>query len=249
MTKVVVVHGELGESDNSKLVLEVPGAEYIGIFNTSLSKVKNNFAPLQKRPQIVGSLVVQPNYTSFKSLSNYIQTDIREQNEMTTFVVAKTAIVPNSTTNAVAFISNYKSPPLDGSTGTLLNSFYLGVNSAGKLITISLQGNNATDASAVAAASGITNWTANEYHLVAARLTNTRVQHWDKTKNYSIYADLTKPRYLAANKLRIGSTYTDFAGDVDIALLIHYPRALSDSEIDTVTAWIRNYMAGRGITV
>ncbi|QER74755.1 hypothetical protein F3P16_06160 [Acinetobacter baumannii] len=249
MTKVVVVNGELGESDNSKLILEVPGAEYIGILNSSLVKVKNNFAPLKKRAQIIGSVGVQPNYTSFKSLSNYIQTDIREQNEMTTFVVAKTATVPDSTASAVSFIANYKSPPLDGSTGNLLNSFYFGINSAGKLMTISLQGNNATDASPVAAASGIQTWTANEYHLVAARLTNTRVQHWDKTKNYSIYADLTKPRYLAANKLRIGSTYTDFTGDVDIALLIHYPRALSDSEIDTVTAWIRNYMAGRGITV
>lgn len=249
MTKVIVVHGENGESDSGKLVLPVVGAEYIGLTNSNLTKLNNNFSPFQKKAQVVGSPTVGTNDTLFKSQANFIQTDIQEKNEMTVFVVAKTSVVPNSTGTAVAFISNYKSPPLDGSSTNNLNSFYFGVNSAGKLMTISLQGTNASNATAVAAASGSVNWTANEYHLVTARLTGTRVEHWDETKNYHIFADLTQPRYLAANKLRIGSTFTDFTGDVNIALIVHYPRALSDTEISSVKQWIRNYMSGRGITV
>lgn len=249
MTKVIVVHGENGESENCKLVLPAAGAEYIGLYNSSLNKVKNNFAPFKKNVSTVGSIALNTNDVTLKSQVNYLQTDIDETAEMTTFVVAKSSVLPPTIAESIAFMSNYKTPPKDGSSTSTINSYYLGINASGKIATVCSQGNNASDASGVGAISVAQNWTVGEYHLVAARITNTRIEHFDKTKNYHIYADLTKPRYLGLGKLRIGSSYSYYQGSANIAALIHFSRALSDTEIEQVSAWIRSYMSTKSISV
>lgn len=248
MTKLVVVHGENGESDNSKLILPVGGAEYIGIFNNTLSKVKNNFAPFKKAGVVVGNVMIDATSAAFKSLSKYVQTDVDDTANFTTFVVAKTAVVPNSTATSPYFIGNFQTPPKDGSSSALIQGAGMYIDQSGFVSTVGCRGNSVADKeSAICAIQ--TQWTANEFHLVVGQVSGLNTRTWDKTKNLARNLLFTKPRLLAAGKLRVGSSFTDFTGDANVALVIHFPRALSDLEIDQVTTWIRSYMTAKGVTV
>lgn len=218
-------------------------------FNDSLSKVKHNFAMGKTEHNAVGTITVNSTSANFKGSANYLQTDISESVEFTYFFVGRTTDTNAGSSNNPCFIGTFQSVPADPAVGSsLIFSMSIYSSLAGRLTAAACRGTSfANQGSNPVSITGLTlaNW-----GLYCMRVSNTKTELFAVTAGLSgATADGVNPRLLSAGKLRLGSAYSGFGGQCDIAAMALYNRYLTTDEMALVNARLRAYMAGRGVTV
>lgn len=198
---------------------------------------------------VVGTPVFSAGFATFTSLTNYLQTSIVPAASRTYLAVARKPVgVTWDGTNATK--------------GVLLGNFG---TSAGSLLYT--QTNPATGAANIADASywsvGGTPTLRNTYAasagsdfstfaLYAGVLDDTAKSrtHYDLTRGTSTTAAETGNSVIpGTNTVRIGSGYSNYAGQVDLAFAAVYSRALSKPEIDSIYAFVKSYLSRRSISI
>lgn len=218
-------------------------------FNDSLTKAKHNFAMGKTDHNPVGTITVNSTSANFKGSANYLQTDIPESVEFTYFFVGRTTDTNADSSHNPCFIGTFQSVPADPAIGSsLIFSMSIYSSLAGRLTAAACRGTSiANQGSNPVSLTGLTlsNW-----GLYCMRVSNTKTELFAVTAGLSgATADTVQPRLLSAGKLRIGSAYSGFGGQCDIAAMALYNRYLSTDEMTLVNARLRAYMAGRGVVV
>lgn len=87
------------------------GLEGIFFTNTSTEKCAHNYAPGKQSGSIVGVPVPNAAFTTFKGMTNYVQTPIAETESMTLLVIAKAVVVPGDVEQVPLFLGSYNVAP------------------------------------------------------------------------------------------------------------------------------------------
>lgn len=239
----------VAESINGKYVAPVTdGLEYWHFFNTSQDKVKHNFAPGKVDPTPVGTITAQANYAEFKSLSNYLQTELIEPMEFTLIAVVKTPNVDFSTfADKPAFFGTFRALPLDGSSTSSLYGTTLFINDA---TTISLTATRKGTGDPTSAPANLTGINPNSWGLYVGRVSYTSTELKSHTLNITDLDDAGGlQRFRSKGKIKIGGVNDDFGGINHQAFQALYSRVLTDAEVALVVKRVRDYMFKRGIIV
>ncbi|MCG3808947.1 hypothetical protein I3252_05540 [Psychrobacter sp. Ps4] len=210
-----------------------------GLFFTTGNKTRlaKNYAKDKADATVIGSPAITEQSTKFKSLVNYVQTEIKTTPLMTILFVAKSDSQTAASADRGVFISEYDNPQaIKGlHVGTTANS-----------VSVFYPKADGTLGSLVVA---VTHSTAN-YKLYALRLSATSVDLSCITDNISNAATVsTAERAVAGRKLRIGSDASSFSGNSDITATRIHSVALSDSELSIAADDLRRYAASKGVVV
>lgn len=218
--------------------------------NEGVAKAATNYALDKPDAQIIGAPAEFAEYIQFKSLTNYLQTQVNESATQTTFSVIRTKDSLVDAAHSPSFYGNYRSGSQGGS--------YLAIPSGGASLTkVSSRFSDA----------GKTTVTSSPISLIAS--TEVNLGEWslivDVTKaNFNAIqnatrsinkqrTDTTYGRKISAEPYRIGSVYESsggWLGTADMAFWAHYSTELTPSEIASTVEVIRAYLLRRfGISV
>ncbi len=222
-------------------VPESRGLEGIFFLNSSLEKIAHNYAPGKKKGVVVGEPVPTSKATMFKSRTNYIQTDISEAQSMTLFVVARSVLDGTDQNNRAVFIGSYDST---------LNPPGLGiyVQNTNRISAFGSFGDteetNTVVSSSVNSTHVVTDW-----NLYVAIVQPGRVTMRNLTTGQDGVVAVAQPRRVGMAKLRIGSSFSIYTGECELAVAQIHSAALAEAEILANVADIREYASRRGISV
>lgn len=232
--------------ETAKKALPVAGADAIAFPFATERKLKNNFAPFQPSFIKVGSPTINANYSSFKGLQDYLQTEIEDVAEFTLFVVCRSSDAMNSTATRPLFFGNYQSVPKDGSSSEVTYGVGLFSMSANQISIAAGRGNSVADD----ASSNVTvSCDSSQFQLFCIKVSQPRTEIVNVTASEVVGSNFALPRYLAAGKMRIGSGITAFGGTNDVAAIVRFPRLLINTDINKVSDFVRSYLSGYGISV
>lgn len=214
-----------------------------GVFflNTGLEKAAHNYAPAKTKGTVIGAPVPVVAATKFKSMANYILTDITETDAMTIFVLARSELDGTDQSNRAVLISNYD---------TTVNPPGLGiyVQNTNRMSAFGSFGadaaSNVVVASSVNSTKVVTDW-----NLYAAIIQPGGVTLRNLTTGQSGTVANAAARRKNPAKLRIGSSATSYTGFCDIALAQIHSAALTEAEILATAADLKAYAARRGINL
>lgn len=219
----------------------VRSLEAIFFQNTSLEKVSHNYVPAKLSGSIVGTPSPTATATTFKSMANYVTTDVTETDYMTWFIVARSELDGTNQASRAVFLGNYDStsnPPGCGmyiqNTNRVSGFACYGVDAASNVLV----------ASSVNSTKTVTDW-----NLYAVIVQPGGVTMRNLTTNQTGTIANVNPRRKATTKIRIGSSITTYSGQCDIAVAQLHSATLTETEIQTVAADLRAYALRRGLTV
>ena len=232
----------------------------VGFFlhGSAAGPLGKNYAPGGADAAVVGSPVLSARSVRFKSLTNYLQTNLPQTADLTFLTVAKSTDTLVAGTNATCpmFISNYSGPRSADTTKTSYGAslFLLGV--AAGAPAANLRGGYA----AYDGASGATNSAsaqlaladASQFAMLAFTKSGTARKVYNKTAGTSATYDAgALVNDIATTLFRIGSGYADYAGLSDIAMTAVYNVGLTDAEVETMYQFQKAFYArnGRGIAI
>ncbi|MDA5495395.1 hypothetical protein PGS50_19355 [Yersinia intermedia] len=232
----------------------IRGLEGWFCFDTDISRIAFNRAPGKSDAVIVGLPEVNGSFTRFKSLSNYLNTNIPESVEMTVFIVGKSPVAigePSVPANHVPHPMYFGNYPGGNSSVSGYTTYGCGMfNDGPARLAMTASRISSGTGSATSAQASITTDNPTAWGLRVARfgeMTKTRVQNLT-TGAFGEYAATTQ-RLPSVNPLRIGGAYSTFSGEVDISQIVIYSAALTDEEIAAVASLMRVRSARLGITV
>lgn len=224
-------------------------------FNTDAARFGINKAIDKDNALIVGSPIAYATHGRFKGLSNYIQTQIPETEQLTIVVVGKAA---NAVPAGASGTGDAGTPFYAGNhRGISASPAYPSATPYGAalyhILPDALGGGSSKDNGSGAASNYTislsgetpTNWAIRTLR-VGATGTDSVV---NSTRNAQADRLQATARILSANRMRVGSGTTGFAAEVDIAMVAFYDVALTDSELALVAGRMRLKMAALGITV
>lgn len=216
------------------------GLEGIFFTNTSIEKIARNYAPDKPNGVAVGAPAIKQGFVTLKSMTNYIQTQIRETVDLTMLVIAKSDAIPGTADTTPLICGNFDATAPAGV------SLYAG--GADRVSGTAAYGDD--DSTSSNAAALVTPIALSTWNLYSVTISNAGIVARSHTANISNTRAATKPRRPTSRNIRIGSGYTiTQRGNIDIALFQHHSVALTDDELDRTVADLRAYAARRGITV
>lgn len=231
--------GGNAESETAKFVMPVDGAVGVYFTNVSQTKLKNNFIADYLPNTVALSPLINSDYTTFGSSVGYVQTDISELDNFTIITVFK---VPTTISKSSANVfSTFSGDPSTYGSGILVQND--GVKSIASQTTAS--GKTSGTSASITATKGV--WGL----FVSLYDGNKNTVKSITEKKQSSYTTGTG-RLVGTTPVnyRIGNAYLDLHGnDIDVMCVAVYDRALSDSEIDSVSDVLRRYAAKHGVTV
>lgn len=216
------------------------GLEGIFFLNTSLDKIAHNYAQGKAKGTVMGAPLPGAAGTTFKSQSNYVLTDVSETDEMTLFVLARSALDGTDQTSRAVFLSNYSSANNPPGLGVY-------VQNTNRISAFANFGADAASNTLVPAVINSTNVVTN-WNLYAAIIKAGSVTIRNLTTGQTGTLTNVAPRRKGAPKICIGSSYTTYSGACDIAVAQMHSVALTETEIQAVTADLRAYALRKGIT-
>lgn len=244
----IVAKGVSGESFALKYAAPVRrGLEAWHFLNTDLVKAARNYAPGKPNAKVIGEPIIQPNFMQFKSLSNFLQTQVMESAAMTIFAVVRCFDTMADDAHKAMFLGTFRNDAAAGGGETFGVSMY--TNNPTSLIGAASKGNTVDNDTASGA--GLSNHDFSKFALVvqevSAGTAPTRITN--ATTGVTVIGNSTLPRFPSVGLMRIGSGYHQFAGTGEIAFAALYSESLTATEIAAVVADIRRYMETRGIVV
>lgn len=210
--------------------------------NDTIDKAKKNYAVAGDRAAVVGNPNVNSSWTSFKSLTNYLRSNISETAEMTFFVVVKSPDTMATSANDPMVFGNYTSLP---SNGELVITFGVGLYFSSPTGTkfFAGRGNDVSDHTVSDVTITRTLAQQQAWALLFCRVSATKTELQDLTNGQTTGSTFATPRFTAVGKLNIGSGNLGFGGLNDIAIFAAHNVALTDPERDLQVARIRAYCA------
>lgn len=223
------------------------GLEAWHFLNTDLVKAARNYAPGKPNAKVIGEPTVQANFMQFKSLSNFLQTDVKESAAMTIFAVVRCVDTMVDDAHKPMFLGTFRSMAADGSGETFGVSLY--ANGVTSLVGGASRGTSVADDTSSGA--GLSGHDFTKFALIVQEVYAGPMQNriTNATAGVSATGSSSAPRYPSAGVMRIGSGYHQFSGAGEIAFAALYSVSLDADEIAAVVADIRRYMATRGVVV
>lgn len=227
------------------------GLEAIHFMNKIPGKVAKNYAPGKPNGVFVGSpVLIGAQSVRTKSLSTYVQTQVREARAMTIFSVVRTQDTLADNATRPMFYGTFRSLPADGTTADTTFGISLFAASATQYSAGAGRGNSLADHTSGPATLTVApgSW-ALMIHRTGVGASEDTIVRNETAGTQAQNASSALPRYPSLGLLRIGSGYTQFAGHADMAFFQAHSVALTTDEIATVVADVRTHMARRGVTI
>lgn len=237
---------------NTKVIAPVTrGLEAWFTFDTDAARFSFNRAPNKPNAKIVGAPVAYSTHGRFTSLVNFLQTQVMDSAKVTIIAVGRSPValpdpfpVPDP---RPVYASTFSGPSI--TPGIVGTSFGVTLsNSSAALLNSTAARNNGTggiSTGQVNTADTPTAWGIRVLRTSDAE--GTMVQN--VTQGTKTVGTTLTQRALTANAFRIGSSISQFTGEVDISSIAIYSEALTDDEIALVAARMRTRMQRLGITV
>lgn len=219
------------------------GLEYLNFFNSE-SQIGRNLAPGKASGAVVGSPVQNVEFVTFSNLTNYVQTDVDQTDDMTVILAMGVPVE-----GLVFALGNYSNAEVSGLwvwtsnfTGgdglvqpTMSHAFDVGSPTV----------QNATSGAELTVPFGL------RLFLGTYELATRTAIFKDLTGNTSQTRNPAEDVIISSRKFRIGSaSASTTAGPlVNIGFAAVWSRVLSAAEQTTMTTAVRSYYAARGITV
>lgn len=224
------------------------GLEFWNYLGDTLAKTARNLVVGKPGITAVGAPVINPGYVSLKGGSNFLQTGLVDQSEVTLLAVSR---IPNLADSTYAYvIGSFAGSGAQGGSSLLYSN---SASTAAKHKPQAYAARNAsgTDAPVIAEVAEA-NATAWGFHAVRIGAAYHRID--DKTRGLSGSGPITNPRSAPNGQFyRIGSSNAGTAsiviGDVDVAFATGYSRCLTDAEVEANYQRVKAYLASKGITV
>lgn len=222
------------------------GLEAIHFLNVSVAKAAKNYAPGKSQGVVIGAPVASAAYLSCNGTVNCIETSVPETDNLTIFVVARTAADGSVVAERPMFFGNYQGLHVDGGAAYGM-SLYLSAHN--RMSGTAGFGASVADNANVQA--GITKpAVANLWALYMVQVSASGTTTRDFTAGMvQTTGPAGKPRRLATGKIRIGSGQSNLLGACDVAVFQAHSVVLTEAEIGITVADIRAYMSRRGVTV
>ncbi|MBW9090827.1 hypothetical protein JNB91_23735 [Rhizobium wenxiniae] len=228
------------------LILPVAaGCQGFFLPNTSAERAVKNWAPGKVDGTLVGSPVFTSGYSSLQSNSvAYIETPVVESPQMTILYAGRGTTDSSTDDLSPVFVSSRSSPGALGLTGGI--QLYPNTASTQRIFFSQWTGSTSINTIGV-----ISSYSVGAWQFIAGRITATTYSIRNLTTGVaSSEAALSNTHNPGSGKIRIGSMIdSTWKGKSDAAFCAMYDRALSDTEISTVYAWAKKYLAAKGITI
>lgn len=220
-------------------------------FDTDVSRFPFNRAIDGVSAAMVGTPLLGVGFGTFTSMSNYLQTEISETDEMTIISLCRSnSVIPGGASSGgdattPAFVTNYIGPVVtSGYTG---NALGVGLFATSPSVLSGFACRDNGSGVATLAGAGLNDTVAN-WGFRGVRITSSLTTTFNRTVGTQNNSTVTNRRIRNSQKLRIGSTTTAFAGKADISAVAIFNVALTDEEIDKVVAMMRVRSARLGIS-
>lgn len=210
--------------------------------NDTLAKARKNYAANGAVAPQIGTPVVNPTHTRFKTRANYFDAGITETDEMSFFIVCRTEDTLAAPATQPMFFGNYLTPPVTGETGNTTFGVGLFIISPTFLEFYATHGTTLADDVRDGARLNRVGLH-NQWALLFCRATLSGNELHDLTNNVIASQASTLPRYRGTNKIQLGSGFSGFDGHSDIAVFAAHSVALTNAERDLQAARIRRYCA------
>lgn len=234
---------------NRKMVPPITtGLEGYFTFDTDASRFGFNRVTGKTGATIIGSPQAFSTHGRFTSLSNFIQTDIAETDNMTIICLGKAVDVPGSTIEASpCYASNFNGPSITPGFSGTTTGVSLYHNGPTNLNGTGCRSNGS--GGTVTGGSTITTDTPTAWGIRAVRVeaaVGSKV--FNLTTGLSATLAYTNTRLLNSRKMRIGGAHTQFAAQADISAIALFSVALTDAQIATFAEWMRIRASRLGIS-
>lgn len=214
--------------------------------NGSLEKAARNYALNRPDASVVGTPVASANYVSFKSLSNFLQTQHEETTSGTFFLVARTTDTLADVAHRPMFFGTFTSPAAAGGGSTFGVS--MAATAAASIAANAARGTSVSDDGSYPAT--LTTETPSNWSLYSMTVSNVEgTKLTNETTGATVTSGAGVNRFRSTGKHRIGSGFGTYEGTSDIALWAAYGGILNAGGIADTVAMIRAYMAPRSIAV
>jgi hypothetical protein len=218
------------------------GLEYWNYFGDP-TKTARNLALGKAAASIIGAPGAGANFATFTGLTNYVQTGLVDQTEVTLLAVAR-PITPAAATYKHV-IGNY-----NGTSGNQAGSSLLFNNVAQGGPGVYNARSDGTNSQNSILFAPIGDYSG--FGFIAGRMGATASRYDDKTRGLSANGTFSYPRAASNGQLyRIGSAVSAATGTqaVDVAFAAIYSRVLSDVELDAIYQKVKTYLAGKSIAI
>jgi len=237
---------------NTKVIAPVTrGLEVWFTFDTDAVRFGFNRAPNKPNGRIVGSPVAYATHGRFKSLVNFIQTEAPDTAKVTIIAVGRSPVaipdpIPTPDPRPV-YASTFNGPSITPGIPGTSSGVTLYPGGAALLASTAARSNGSGGITVgqVTTADDPTAWGIRV--LRASDEEGTLVQNI--TRGSKAVGTAITQRALTANKFRIGSSLSQFPGEIDISAIAIYSEALTDDEIALVANCMRTRMQRLGIPV
>ncbi|MGU3496339.1 hypothetical protein ACLBXM_20045 [Xanthobacteraceae bacterium A53D] len=247
-TRIIAKDADAEDTAAEYLASVRRGLEAIHLLNKSAAKAAKNYAPGKPNGVFVGSpLAAGGADMQLQSLSAYVQTQVVEAERMTIFGVVRSTDTFAGTSTRPMYWGTFQSPAAAGGGDTYGVGCYS--NASNQHTGTGGKGTSHSDhTSGPASIAGtVGNWALLCHEVGVGTGRETRITNM--TTGASAITSNGLPRFLSTGRLRIGSGYTSFAGQSNMALWWAHSVLLTTDEIAAVAVEIRALMARRGITV
>lgn len=207
------------------------GLEAIYFLNTQVVDWSHNYAEGKGSGKVFGAPIPSAGFTTFKSLTNYIETDVSETDEMTWLVLGRSELDGTDQSSRAVFLSNYgtsQDPPGSG----------VYIQNTNRVSAFACYGTdvntNAVVASSVNSTEPVTHW-----NLYAVIIQAGTVTMRNLTTGQTGTVASVKPRRKGPGKLRIGSSVGNYTGVCEIAMVQMHSVVLNEAEIQEAAADLR----------
>lgn len=222
------------------------GLEAIHFMNTTVAKAAKNYAPGKDQGLIIGAPEPASGYLSCKGTVNCIETSVSESENMTLFVVARTAADGSIAADRPMFLGNYQGTNADGGPAWGVSLYLSALN---RVTGTGGFGVDAADNTNVLA--GVTKpAVANKWGLYMVQVSAAGITTRDFTSGLvQSTSPSGRPRRFSSGKVRVGSGQTNLLGACDVAVFQAHSVVLNETEILATAADLRAYVSRRGIVV
>ncbi|MDK8871481.1 hypothetical protein [Paracoccus sp. SSJ] len=198
--------------------------------------------------EINGTPVRAPDGISwrFKGFENFVETPSWEVDDETHFIVCRTFDTLADDAHRPAFFGTYTGPPVKQDTSTVTAGTRLYISAAGQVNYGAGRGTTVDDdepSIAGVSAGGVENYRLYLCQAAAQnRITNV-------TTGATFLNSVTKPRFPARRRYRLGSAYVTNGGECDVLLWAKFSAVLTSDENAAMVDDIRRYCTDLGVTV
>jgi hypothetical protein len=247
MATIIEAHDTVAPR-NSPIIPKVSrGAEAWYTFDTDTSLFYFNRLPGKPNGTIIGSPTATASYGVFKGLSNYINTNVYETQNVTHIAICRSTAVPVNSANGVMFVGNTSANTITPGYTGLSFGVSLFSNSAG----VSASGARGTEAGTSGSFTvtdsndNPTNWAIRAV-VINASGNNA---YYNLTSGTSVIGNSTGPRTLNGLNFMIGSAVSQYPEATNISAVAIYSVALTLDELNIVAGQMRVRANRLGLSV